>query len=238
MEYFLGIAIVITIISNVIQYKYNDSDGFVEYLIDDFGWLNILICVVLSAIIAGFIFWSWLIMLIIMLALLVIGAIVAIIIYKKNNDDNEDYDEEIIERKSNFKCESCGAHLIRQEIETYDGLEVNYICEHCGISFDKSELNKNKKSNKKEINEEIDLTDFEEEYFENCLIMNFRPYNKHTISQIERKYDKLIDECEIDEDDLDSAYDYFCENLDEIDEYIENEKSIKERFEYYKEHLD
>ena len=95
--------------------------------------------------------------------------------------------------------------------------------------------------------EEFELTDFEEEYFDACLVMGFRPHNVHTQKQIDRKHDKILDQIDngeltFDDDDredsdiLDEAYDFFSDNVDEIEEYLKTEKEekIKAKFEYYK----
>lgn len=244
---FLGVSIVVTILSNLIQYQYQVSSDFAEYLIDDYGWINILSCVGGSAIVAGFIFWSWKIMLIIVASLVVVGAFVGLIIWKLSNRDfseeDESYEEIISSSKSVFKCKNCGASLLKQLVETDEGRKTRYLCEHCGVSGSLKEIRQKKTDEKIE---EIEINDFEEEYFDACIVMGFRPHNRHTQKQIDRKYDKLmnqIEEDEItfeeddrdDEDILDEAYAFFSDNVDEIDEYLtkETEENIRKKFDYY-----
>ncbi|MDR0849984.1 MAG: hypothetical protein LBN07_00685 [Christensenellaceae bacterium] len=61
---------------------------------------------------------------------------------------------------------------------------MKYKCEHCGINYTKAELNKSKDNVAEHTEEEeigeIEFADFEEEYFDNCIIFDFRPYNTHT----------------------------------------------------------
>ena len=238
MDVFLSIAGLVTLISNVIQYQYNDSDGFVGYLIDDLGWINILACVGGFAILAGFIFWSWKLMLLIVLFLIFVAIIIFLILYYINKDDEEDEEnEEIVSQtKSVYKCKNCGASLLKLEVETGEDRKVVYKCEHCGISGTLKEIRDNK--NEEEIVDsktEIELSDFEEEYFSACETMSFRPHNSHTQKQIDRKYEKLTDmiydgelsyddDYRDDEDILDEAYDFFSENTDEIEEYLKETK--------------
>lgn len=254
---FLGIFITVTVISNLIQYQYQCSCDFADFLIDDYGWINILSCVGVGGIVAGFIFWSWKIMLIIVSSLVGLGVIAGIIVWivLYIRDKHEDYEygddeyesEEIISsNKSIYKCKNCGATLLKQTIEDYDGRKTRYFCEHCETSGSLKEIRENKQNNETNVVEEIDISDFEEEYFNACIVMGFRPHNKHTQKQIDRKYDKLIDQVENgeiywedddrdDEDILDEAYDFFIENLKEIDEYLEKEKieDIRKKYEYY-----
>ena len=93
---------------------------------------------------------------------------------------------------------------------------------------------------------EIEIDDFEEEYFEACERMNFRPYNIHSAKQIERRRDKLdrliqngedvYDEDCYDQDEiLEDAYNFFIDNEREIKEYFDKygEEEIKKRYEAY-----
>lgn len=94
---------------------------------------------------------------------------------------------------------------------------------------------------------EIEIDDFEEEYFEACERMLFRPYNFHSMKQIERKKTKLNEKIKRYEDiyeDVDwyysgdilnDSYDFFIDNEREIKEYFDKygEEEIKKRYEAY-----
>lgn len=249
---FLGVFITVTVISNLIQYQYQCSCDFADYLIDDYGWINILSCVGVGGIVAGFIFWSWKIMLIILSSLIglavIVGLIILIVIRKGNKGkpkSNKKY-EIISSNKSVYKCKNCGAILLKQIIKNKYGRKTIYLCECCGASGSLNEIKGDNQNQENENLEEIEISDFEEEYFDACIVMGFRPHNKHTQKQIDRKYDKLMEQVENnelswdfddrdDEDILDEAYDYFIENLKEIDEYLEKEKieDIRKKYEYY-----
>ena len=92
-----------------------------------------------------------------------------------------------------------------------------------------------------------DLGDFEEEYFEACERMLFRPYNLHTEKQIERKYKSLTDKIDsfedvyddigyfYSDDILEKAYEFLNDNTEEIEEYFDKygEEEIKKRYDVY-----
>ena len=243
METFLIVAVVLTIISNGIHFKCAECYDFEDYFIDEYGWINLTACVGVSVIMAGFIFWSWQIMLIILLVLVVVGVSVLLIFLKTLNKEDDKGKKSVLRSKSTYKCKNCGSNFIKEVVEDEyeETRRINYICEHCGISGSLKEL-RSEKGNKQ--NEEIEIDDFEEEYFDACLIMGFRPYNTHTQKQIDRKYDKLMDQIENgeisyeddardDEDILNEAYDFFNENKGEIEDYLSAEENIKERFDFY-----
>ena len=97
---------------------------------------------------------------------------------------------------------------------------------------------------KEELQKKIELTDFEEEYFDACQTFGYKPYNRHTQNQINRKYEKLqeqIDNGEIefscrddDNDVLDCAYNFLLDHIDEINEYFAAVPAdeIKMRYEF------
>ncbi|MBO7528207.1 MAG: hypothetical protein J6T74_10040, partial [Clostridia bacterium] len=81
---------------------------------------------------------------------------------------------------------------------------------------------------------------------EMCWVLNISPQEVHSEKQIEHKYNVFsakigngsitYDDDDFDDEDvLYNAYDYFCENIDEINDYINlnNPTDIKKRYHYY-----
>lgn len=182
-------------------------------------------------------------MLIIMSVAAVIAAVTVYLVVRHENADYDgetDYDEDDDEL-TRYKCPNCGAAISK----VYTDGEIGYKCAYCNTTFEKKDM-------KLVIAVDgagyIEIDDFEEEYFNACERMDFRPYNFHSEKQIERKRDKLkkmIDNYEQIYDDvyfgrdeeeiLEEAYDFFIENESEIKEYFDKygETEIKNRYEAY-----
>lgn len=223
-----------------------------DFLIDEHGWVTIIVVIAVGAVVAGFVFWIWWVMLIILGCLAVIGGIAGLII-RRANDYGGYYDgddEEVVSQKTKYKCDNCGAKLVKFTVKKGFDDKTEYKCEYCGVSYTAKELLGVKMGAdwmKEKGFDEMTLTDFEEEYFEACERFMFRPYNEHTQNEIERRYDKLnakIDRYEdvyedVNEWDqrevLEEANDFLTESEKEIKEYFAKHttENIKKRYEFY-----
>lgn len=257
MSTFFYIFLVVAIIVMIIHcYSVNDSledVNFLDYLVNDGGFLVLLGLVVLGAIIFGFIFWNWVIMLIITISIVLVG--IGVIVYFSQKDKKAD--KEIQKRKNytenmltNCKCKNCGASLIKNKTVKNGKRNIVYVCSHCGVSYDENEVKLDENIDKHNCVNKYDLTDFEEEYFNSCFILGIKPYGEISETTIERKKNKrinqLIDKYGVeDEYDLNTesleyvelidSYDYLCDIEDELETYKEENDvdEIKDKYDYY-----
>ncbi|MDY6367306.1 MAG: hypothetical protein SPL13_02165 [Clostridia bacterium] len=221
----------------------DDIEDVFECFIGDGGWITVLIVLGIGAIIFGFVFWIWWAMILIVAAVFTLVLVVLYFIGRDYNDENEE-EKDII--KTKFKCTNCGAAIEKITTEDWEK-KIVYKCPYCGITYTKKDLLNEKSVNEVKSNEKIELTDFEEEYFNSCFRLFFKPYNNHSVKMIEGKYNSLkgkIDDCEdiyedIDcfdsEDILQSSKDFLINNEQEINDYILKigETEIKRRYEFY-----
>ena len=236
------VPIFVLLIACIIHWFAADCMDFEDFFIDEYGWVTITAVCVLTGIVFGFIFWVWWAMLIIIGAVLLLGGGVAIVLYKKGANESEEEKKEV---KTNFRCPNCGANIVKEE--TF--FEKRFYCKYCDTEFTLKELKRGEaKPSEQEakVKEDgIDLSDFEEEYFDACYRFKFRPYNKHGRRQLERRYeqlqnrlfdiDKLYEDTDRDDDELlDEAYAFLSEE-EAIGAYLNEEKEevIKERYEYF-----
>ncbi len=256
MQTYLIIVGVILIIACLIHWFSADCLDLGDFFIDEHGWITITAVLGGGLVIAGFIFWIWWATLIIVIAVAGI-TIAAYYIYEYveyggygSEDEAEEEDDEKTTEKSKYKCVNCGANLIRViKNGSLNAKNSYYRCEYCGINYTKRDLMqtvKNEDSSNARFSG-IELNDFEEEYFEACEKLGFRPYNEHSEKEIERRYNKLSeklyeedgnfsdDDLSEQEEALDYANDFFAENDREITKYIANtpQDDIKLRYEYY-----
>ena len=222
-----------------------DLEDFFDDFFGEYAWVTFVIVLALGGIVFGFVAWIWWAMLLIILVPIVIIVIYLIIDNRDGFDggDEEQPGTDSVESTS-YKCDSCGAPV--SKFVTYDNYgkkKIDYKCTYCNTCYTKNQLlGIFDSSNSISF---IDLDDWEEEYFEVCDLMFFRPYNRHTMKQIDRKYERLqekIDNCEEiydnsfdDQEILDKAYDFFSDNEDEIDAYFKKytEEEIKDRYDFY-----
>ena len=245
--FFWLIAAIVLIVACVAHFFIAECIDIADFF-DEGGWITILAVAVISAIVYGFIYWIWWAMLIITVGVAALALIVAGVYahYENSGYDNEDVDyseDKKDEETTRYKCPNCGAAISK----IYVGGNIVYKCAYCNTTFDKKDLKlvvSIDDRNGKTV--EIEIDDFEEEYFEACERMNFRPYNIHSAKQIERRRDKLdrliqngedvYDEDCYDQDEiLEDAYDFFIDNEREIKEYFDKygDEEIKKRYEAY-----
>ena len=254
------VTVAILIIACVIHWFAVDAIDFGDFFVDEFGWITILSVLALGGIVFGFIFWLWWAMLLITIGALIIGGIIGIIIWRKNKAEERELSK-IEESKSSthYKCKNCSATITKIVSQNAYKKDVKYKCEHCDIIYSKSDLynieNAGTIIGGGKANE-IELTDFEEEYFDACQTFDFRLHNPHTKNQIERCYEKIkerINNFEIqfidnsktiftDSYDLDNsekvvkdARDFLINHIVEIDVYLRSlsQEKIKQRYEYF-----
>jgi len=254
---FLAVTLIVMLVHCYIQNGTLEDVGFLEYLVDDGGFLVLLGLVVLGAIIFGFIFWNWMIMLIIFVPIILAFIGFAIWFIKKVNKEGAIEEEEEHRRKNyteniltNYKCQNCGASLTKVKTVKNGKKSVVYNCEHCGVSYDQNVIKLDEKTEGAESSKELDLTDFEEEYFNSCYVLGIKPYNEVSETTLERKKTKkinqLLDEYDAeDEYDLEDespeyaelidSYDYLSEIEEELETYKEENDAdeIKAKYDYY-----
>ncbi len=222
-----------------------DLEDLFDDIFDEYGWVTFLAVLGLGGIVFGFIAWVWWAMLLIICVPIAIVVIYLIIDSRDSYYDNNVVQESNSAEETGYECSSCGAKL--SKIVSYDDYgrkRVNFKCPYCNNTYSKDQI-LGLLDSSKSISF-IDLDDWEEEYFEVCDLMFFRPYNRHTMKQIDRKHEKLqekIDNFEDlydgngldDEDILNSAYDFFSDNEDEIEDYFKKytEEEIKNRYDFY-----
>lgn len=238
----VGIVAIIALLIHTYNEEFGiDFEDIFECLIEDFGWVTVLVVVGIGGIVYGFAFWVWWIMLLIVGGVVVITIIAFAIFYHYNN--KEILYEETTE-KTKYKCDNCGAFIVRKT-DAYGN--VTHYCEYCGISYDENDDYDEDEEDEYDDEEEITLSDFEEEYFNACEKFFYKPYNEHSESRIDNKYKELCARLKhgtiyedsyntaIDKIDLDTAYNFFKKQEDEIEDYFLNydEDEIKSRYEYY-----
>lgn len=254
--FFLVFGIVLIIVMTIYHYImeddlwFVDADDFMDFMLYDYGLLVLLGLIALGGIIFGFIFWNWKIMLIITCAIAIIAIFILVtILIIKHVKKEEEYCEEDYDSIENdkmttcYKCKNCGANISK----IIKNNKIIYFCDYCKVSYTKKELlNLSKNDKDDDKYSDIELTDFEEEYFKNSQIMFLKPTSFHSSKVIDRKYDNLVDRIyndevlynvsdEDQEDILDSAYDFFDEFEEEIEDYHKNTdvNEIKRRYEYF-----
>ena len=262
---FWVIALIVLIIACVIHSLATDSFlDFEEFFVYEHGWVTLLVVLGIELIVFACIFWIWWAMLIIVFGMSAVAGIIAFFVIRARSAEYDDEDEEDDEdaQPTRFKCPNCGGAIVKIEVDydlTHGKPTYIYKCPYCGITFEEKDVSKlDKTSGKGDVaavkngNDNGDLTysdlnDFEEEYFEACERMLFRPYNLHTEKQIERKYKNLSDKIDSFEDIyddigyfysadiLEKAYDFLNDNEEEIQEYFDKygEEEIKKRYDVY-----
>lgn len=244
---FLLVSGALLLIACIVYGKLAICDDLEDFFAEG-GWLVILAGLAVAAIVYGFIYWIWWAMLIITVGVAALALIVAgvYVHYENSGYDNKDVDyseDKKDEETTRYKCPNCGAAISK----IYVGGNIVYKCAYCNTTLDKKDLKlvvSIDDRNGKTV--EIEIDDFEEEYFEACERMLFRPYNFHSMKQIERRRDKLdrliqngedvYDEDYYDQDEiLEDAYEFFIDNEREIKEYFDKygEEEIKKRYEAY-----
>ena len=220
-------------------------EDFFDTFFGEFGWVTVLVVLGFGGIVFGFIEWIWWAMLLILLGILFVIGFIVFFCAKNGDSDVDDEEEKKEIENTSYKCDNCGAPV--SKIISYDDYgvkKVKYKCTFCNTCYSKNQVLSILDSSKSIS--VVDLDDWEEEYFEVCDLMFFRPYNKHTMKQIDRKHEKLkekIDNFEEpygyssldDEDILNNAYDFFSDNQDEIEEYFKKfgEEEIRKRYDFY-----
>lgn len=221
-----------------------DFEDFLDYLIDDGGLKLFLGLVVFGATVFGFIFWNWRIMLIIVVAIILAIVGIVICLFRDGSEDEEEGEEEHKNYTksilTNYKCKNCGATLTKTTTVENGKKNISYNCEHCSATYEKNDikLDKNAESKNGSTNK-YDLTDFEEEYFSSCYVLEIKPYSEISETTLQRKKNKkinqLLDEYGMeDEYDLEEVSPEYAELIDNYD-YLCN---IKEEFENYKKYND
>lgn len=250
-----GIAVFASLIHTCIAEGELEPFAVFEDFFDDGVWITFLSVYAIGGVVFGFKYWLWWAMLIILI--IVLSAVIFIIVLLLNSSKKDESRTRTFnvtkKEQTKYNCSNCGAKVTKVVKENYFGEErVTYVCEHCGTTYTKSELLSCKTEKPRvetnEKNEEtFDLDDWEEEYFEACYRLFFKPYNFHTTKQIDRRqeslqnrlydddyiYDDIEEDCQ--EEVLDEAYDFLEDNEEEIEEYLESNsvEDIKKRFSYY-----
>ena len=250
---FWGIVLVVALIASlihtaIVEYGSFDFEDFFEDFIDDYVWITFVTCLGIGAAIFGFMFWIWWVVLLILVAVIAIVATVSIIVYVRYKKEDEMAQIYNVKEKiqTQFDCKNCGAKITKIiEENCFGNQKVRYICEHCNTVYEKRDLYS--LSNKSISAEPCDLDDWEVDYFEACFRLNFKPHNKHTGKQLERRHDSLYDKIcneeiiydDVDDYDqeevLDDAQDFFENNEEEIAEYLNSKdpNDIAKRFAYF-----
>ena len=249
-EIFLIVSGIVLVVALIIHKLIVDGDLDLDMLdmffIDDGGWITVLVVVLLAAIVYGFIFWIWWAMLLIVLGvstLGVVGLIVLVHFIRKEEEssdesDDEDDNEEIA---TGYHCQGCGASLFKRFCEDDEGnMRPVYCCDFCGAQYTKKDL-ENKMTDSDTNVEEVDLDDWEEEYFDACYYLRFKPYCEHSERQLQRRYDQLneeYDSADIDDDQwekIEAANEFFKDEENEIGQYLQSndEETIKKHYQYY-----
>jgi predicted RNA-binding Zn-ribbon protein involved in translation (DUF1610 family) len=210
----ITVSVIATIIVCAVHANSQSSIDVMDWLTDDSGWIVLLMCLVLTGVLAG----------------IVLG----ILFWLQNREDTEDEeceeDEESEEQKSNYDCPNCGSKIVRVVFYKADRKNSKYECRYCDTNFKKNQL-----VNDADSKSEKSLSTFEQEYFEACYIMALSPLEKHSKAMIERKYKKQehkIEEGElvfhwdsIDCDEmLENAKEFFADFKEEIGAYLAESK--------------
>jgi len=245
---------VIAIIASIIHLGIaGDLDCFdIEDFFDDFVWVTLLVCLAIGGIVFGFLNWYWWAMLLILGGIIAVAIPIIIIVLSVRRKEEKAFEEEIkkvVEEKeqTSYNCPNCAAKITKIiRTDYYGHKKIKYVCEHCNTTLNKGEVLAFTNPDTKI--EAYDLDDWEEEYFDACETLNFKPHNHHSEKQIDRKVESLqeridngediyeVDDYDYDQEDiLNTAYDFFIENTDEIDEYLEQhtKEEIQKRYNYF-----
>ena len=243
---------VITLLASIIHLAIlGDLDCFdFGDIIDDYVWVTILACLAIGGIVFGFLNWIWWAMVLILVGVALIVTAIIIIVVKKNRKELKEYEEltqKVTEEKEQTanNCPNCGAKITKiTRIDFYGHKKIKYVCEHCNTTLGKGEAFAI--ANPEVNTEAFDLDDWEEEYFDACQTLNFKPHNHHSEKQIDRRVESIQERMdngeeifEVEdydqEDILNAAYDFFIDNTDEIEEYLEQhaKEEIQKRYEYF-----
>lgn len=235
-----------------------DLEDFFDAFFDDFGWAVFLGILALGGVIFWCLQWiSWAVLLIVLVPVIIIGIIVICIFIRKANEEEKEENERKKELKkgiyikTNYKCPNCGGEIASCErLDREEKIVNEFVCEYCKRVFHSTKELLGSKNESTDKDLEIELSDWEEEYFAACYFMKFKPHNSHTDKQIERKYEKLseqvydgiYDEVSVDDEEecLENAFNFFNDELDNIQKYVENndEELIKKKFDYFLENID
>ena len=242
----VAIPLAVLLIACAIHWRVKDCIDFGDFFIDEYGWVTVLAVCGVSGIVLGCIYWIWWAALLIGLGVaLCVG--VGIVLYNKyawGDVGEEEEEDPAEEKKSNFRCPNCGAQLVKGRKQ--------FRCPYCGTYFTKKELREDRaREQGEEFPKDVpapDLDDFEEEYFDACFRLDFRPYNAHTEKQLERRYNKLSEQlscgeftyCDDEdgyqsEDMLEEAYSFFREEGKAIARYLNESDAdeIRKRYEFF-----
>ena len=248
----LGVAIIASAIHAAIVegFDFLDVPDFFDTYFTEHAWITFLIVGILGAIVFGFLNWLWWAMLLILLGPIVLVIILIVVFHLKDKKDDKIFEENAKKKTeaketTAYNCPNCGARIVKTTITDLNGNEeTRYSCEHCNTVFNKKQMVGITDSDF--IIEPCDLDDWEEEYFRACIILNFKAHNHHSEAQLDRRVESIQDKIyscdftydddeEDDDDILNSGYDFFIENIDEIEEYLKNtsKEEIQKRFKYY-----
>lgn len=228
-----------------------DLSDFLDDFFGEFVWVTFLACCAIGAIIFGILNWYWWAVLLILGGIVLITIIVVIIVYNVKKRGEREYEEavnEVEEEKEQtmHSCPNCGAKITKITTTNYYGHKsIKYVCEHCNTAMDKKTAFEMVHPESKI--EFFDLDDWEEEYFDACRKLEFKPHNHHSEKQLDRRVSNIeerIDNCEdvydetegLDQYDiLNNAYDFFIDNMDEIEDYLDKyqKEEIQKRYAYY-----
>ncbi len=244
----VAVPVAVLLIACAIHWNAADCIDFEDFFISEKGWVTILAVCGATGIVYGFIFWIWWAMLIITVGVILL-TVIGFVIYRKKYSayaESIEYDESATQ-KTNHRCPNCGANLMEiQNGYGFTGNKKKYYCDYCGTYFTKKEV---LLQGAKEASETepcgVELSDFEEEYFDACYRFHFRPYNAHTERQIERRYEsvqqqiwdneELYEDTDDPEEALDGAHEFFRAEAEEILNYLNGreESEIRTRYEFY-----
>lgn len=222
-----------------------DIDDFFE----SFAWITFLASLTIGGAVFGFLNWYIWATLLILLTVIPAEIILAIeMIRKRKKEEKEEEElekEQTDEEQIAYTCPNCGAKITKiTTTDTFGKRTEKYVCKHCGTAFTKKQL-LSIENPSIEV-KDFDLDDWEEEYFDACTKLFFKPHNHHTIKQLERKVESIqetidngddvynSDEYD-DEEILEDAYNFFTQNAEEIEDYLNKyqEKEIRSRYDYY-----
>lgn len=246
----VAVPLVVLLIACAIHWCAACCLDFEDFFIEESGWVTVLAVCAASGIVLGCIYWIWWAVFLIGLGVaLCVG--VGFVLYNKyacSGMPEEEEEDPMEERKRNFRCPNCGAQLV----ENRDGGGKRFRCPYCNTYFTKKELRdglvRERGDEPPEETPAPDLDDFEEEYFDACLRLDFRPYNVHTKRQLERRYSKLQDQVyrgdltywddedgDQSEDMLYAARSFFWEEEKAIGRYLDelDADEIRQRYESF-----
>lgn len=227
-----------------------DIGDFFESFFEDFAWITFLVVCAIGGIVFGFLNWYWWAMLLIILGVIPVPIIIVIVVKAKEKSEDKKWVENSQiknEEKEQlmYNCPNCGAKIFKITITDLNGCStVKYSCLHCNSTITKRQM-LGIQNPDSEL-QAYDLDDWEEEYFDACKKMNFKPHNHHSQKQIDKRletiqaridnYEEVYeDEYDDPEDILNNAYEFFTDNADEIEDYLNKytNEDIQKRFKYY-----